>query len=163
MAETTPIQVGISEYEFSTGDRPLVTNGVGSCVVVVLNDEAAMVSGMLHFMLPKARETPNPDTNTDAKFADTGIEAMVSAFEAHGGRPNRAWAKLAGGAKMLEFDGFDAPIGDQNVEAAHADLESRDIPVRGSDVGGTEGRQVTFEPSSGTLVVRTANGTVRRL
>ncbi|SDR27765.1 chemotaxis protein CheD [Natronobacterium texcoconense] len=163
MAGTTPIQVGISEYDFSTDDRPLVTNGVGSCVVIVLVDDAGSVSGMLHFMLPKARVTPNGDSDTDAKFADTGLDAMLAAFEAHGGRPTRAWAKLAGGASMFEFDGFDVPIGEQNIEAARDGLESRNIPVRGSDLGGNEGRQVTFEPATGELVVRTADGGTRRL
>ncbi|WP_231990823.1 chemotaxis protein CheD [Natronobacterium gregoryi] len=112
-------------------------------------------------MLPESRQTGNRDH--DAKFADTGIEEMIAAFEAHGGRLTRAWAKLAGGASMFDFDGFDVPIGEQNVEAARDILAAQDVPLRATDVGGNEGRQVTFEPSSGDLLVKTADGGVRRL
>ncbi|EMA38219.1 chemotaxis protein CheD [Halobiforma nitratireducens] len=161
MAETTPIRVGIAEYGLSTDGRPLVTNGVGSCGVIVLHDDVAEVSGMLHFMLP-ARESPSPD-DPDEKFADSGLEALLSAFESHGGRRRRAWAKLAGGARMFEFDSFDAPIGEQNVEAARTGLEERSVPIRGSDVGGSEGRQVTLRPDSGEMIVNTAAGETRRL
>lgn len=161
MAETTPIRVGIADYGLSTDGRPLVTNGVGSCGVIVLHDDAAGVSAMLHFMLP-ARESPSRE-DPDAKFADAGLEVLVSAFQSHDGRPRRAWSKLAGGARMFEFDSFDTPVGEQNVAAAREGLESRNIPIRGSDVGGSEGRQVTFEPDSGELIVKTAAGTTRRL
>ena len=163
MAGTTtpPIRVGIAEYELSTDGRPLVTNGVGSCGVIVLHDDTAAISGMLHFMLP-GRESPSP-ADPDAKFADRGLEALLSAFESHGGRRRRAWSKLAGGARMFEFDSFDVPIGEQNVAAARERLESRNVSIQASDVGGTEGRQVTFEPDSGEMIVRTATGEVRRL
>lgn len=161
MAETAPIRVGISEHGLSTDGRPLVTNGVGSCGVVVLHDDTAGVSAMLHFMLP-GRESPSPE-DPDEKFADTGLEVLVSTFESNGGRTRRAWAKLAGGARMFEFDSFDTPVGEQNVAAARDGLESRNIPIRGSDVGGSEGRQVTFEPASGGMIVKTAAGKTRRL
>ncbi|AXR77054.1 chemotaxis protein CheD [Natrarchaeobaculum sulfurireducens] len=154
------IPVGVAEYALTTDERPLRTSGVGSCVVVALHDERAGVSGLLHFMLPRAESRSARDP--PAKYADTGLEAMLTEFEAAGGKPRRAWAKLAGGAKMLDFDAFDRPIGDRNAEAAQEILEDHHIPLRGTDIGGDVGRMVTFDPATGELVVKTAGGERRR-
>ena len=154
------IPVGVAEYALTTDERPLRTSGVGSCVVIALHDERAGVSGLLHFMLPRAESRSARDP--PAKYADTGLEAMLAEFEAAGGEPRRAWAKLAGGAKMLEFEAFDRPIGDRNAEAALEVLENHRIPVRGTDVGGDAGRMVTFDPATGELSIKTADGDRRR-
>lgn len=153
---TRPLPVGVAEYAISSDERPLRTSGVGSCGVVVVHDERAGVSGLLHFMLPTAGR--RADRDPDAKFADSGIEALLEAFEDAGGSRTRAWAKLVGGAKMLDFDSFDRPIGDRNVEAARDALAAHDVPIRGDDVGGDAGRMVTFEPETGSVRVKTATG-----
>ncbi|WP_230198573.1 chemotaxis protein CheD [Halopiger goleimassiliensis] len=153
------IPVGVAEYAVTDEERPLRTSGVGSCGVVVVHDERATVSSLLHFMLPEA--TGRSDPEPAAKFADVGIEAMLVEFEAWGGNPNRAWAKLAGGATMLEFDTFERPIGERNVEAARTVLEREGIPVESVDVGGDAGRMVTFDPVTGDLEIKTANGMLR--
>jgi len=153
------IPVGVAEYALSTTERPLRTSGVGSCGVVVLYDPREAIGGLLHFMLPRAAS--RADRDPVGKFADSGLEAMIEEFEAKGGNTNRAWAKVAGGAKMLEFNSFDRPIGERNVEAAETILEKRQIPIRGSDVGGSSGRTVTFYPASGELSIKTANGETR--
>lgn len=155
-----PIPVGVADYALSTDERPLRTSGVGSCGVVAIHDETARVSGLLHFMLPAA-ESGTAD-HPDAKFADAGIAALLSAFEAAGGRTSRSWAKLTGGATMIGFESFDRPIGDRNVEAARDALEANGLPLRGTDVGGDTGRQVTFDPRTGELLITTAAGERRR-
>ncbi|MXV63570.1 chemotaxis protein CheD [Natronorubrum sp. JWXQ-INN-674] len=154
--DPNPIPVGVAEYALSTDERPLRTSGVGSCGVVVIHDETACVSGLLHFMLPDAAD--GTSGHPDAKFADLGIAALLSAFESAGGRSTRAWAKLAGGATMIGFDSFDRPIGERNVEAAQTVLEARNIPLCGTDVGGDAGRKVLFYPSTGELQITTADG-----
>ncbi|ARS90085.1 chemotaxis protein CheD [Natrarchaeobaculum aegyptiacum] len=162
MEDTTrPVPVGVAEYAISSDERPLRTSGVGSCGVVVVHDERAGVSGLLHFMLPTAGR--RADRDPDAKFADSGIEALLEAFEDAGGSLARAWAKLAGGAAMLDFESFDRPIGERNVEAAREALAAHDVPVRGDDVGGDAGRMVTFDPATGTLRVKTATGERREI
>lgn len=154
--ETEPIPVGVAEYALSTGERALRTSGVGSCGVVAVHDDAAGVSGLLHFMLPDSNG--GGGRGPAAKFADSGIEAMLDAFEAEGGRPARAWAKLTGGATMIDFETFERPIGEQNVEAARTVLDRLDVPIRAADVGGDAGRRVTFYPDTGELLVKTAAG-----
>jgi chemotaxis protein CheD len=47
-----------------------------------------------------------------------------------------------------------ASIGDQNVAAARAELAARGIPIVFEDTGGTAGRSVSFDSTTGRLAVR---------
>lgn len=158
--DSEPILVGVAEYALTTDERPLRTSGVGSCGVVAVHDETAGVSGLIHFMLPCAESSD--EQGPVAKFCDSGIEAMLEEFEAEGGTASRSWAKLAGGATMISFDSFEQPIGEQNVAAARETLADRHISIRGSDVGGDAGRRVTFDPETGELQIKTADGERRK-
>lgn len=152
------VSVGIADYAVTSDGRPLKTSGLGSCVAVVIHDATVPVSGLLHFMLPDSAARNKADS--DAKFADTGLEVLLEEFRRCGGHPSRSWAVLAGGATMLEFNSVDRSIGDQNVAAARGLLEAVEIPIRESTVGGSSGRTITVDPSAGTVAVRSPDGTV---
>ncbi len=156
--DTDIVKVGVAEYALTTDERTLRTSGVGSCGVVVVHDESAGVSGLLHFMLPQAESEARAAQDPAAKFADLGIDAMLEEFQDAGGNLGRTYAKLAGGATMLSFDSFDRPIGERNVEAAQETLADRSIPIHGEDVGGDSGRQVSFDPATGELTIKTGDG-----
>nr|WP_241175249.1 chemotaxis protein CheD [Natronolimnobius sp. AArcel1] len=111
-------------------------------------------------MLPSA--TDSDEVFPPAKFADTGIQKLLSAIDAYGSEPTRVWAKLSGGARMIPFDRLEESIGEQNVTAARTALAAQDVRIRGMDVGGETGRRVTFVPRTGELVVTTADGETRR-
>ncbi|WP_126660980.1 chemotaxis protein CheD [Haloterrigena salifodinae] len=157
-----PISVGVAEYAITDEGRPLRTSGLGSCLGLVVHDDVRGVSGLLHFMLPRAAES-NGQNHSDAKFADTGIAAMLSAFVATGGDLSSASAKLAGGATMVDFDRVDTPIGSRNVEAARRELSDNGVEVVAEDTGGDAGRSLRYDPQTDELRVTGANGTERTL
>lgn len=150
--------VGVAEYAITVDDVVLVTSGLGSCVAVGLSD-GENAAGLLHVMLPTAdgRPVENP-----AKFADTGIELVVTELEAMGIHRADLVAKIAGGSEMIAFDSQARSIGERNVEAVRLALEALDIPLAGEDVGGDEGRTVEFTVD-GTLAIRSAGAGRRRL
>lgn len=111
-------------------------------------------------MLPYASEARD---STPAKFVDTGIDALISQIVAAGGNRTRLQAWLVGGSQMLEFSGGADSIGARNIDAARELLSSRSIPVVDTDVGGSHGRSIAFRPVDGSLLVRTADGTVQTL
>ncbi len=152
-----PITVGIAEYAVTDGSQPLSTSGLGSCVAVVVHDERAAVSGLLHFMLPESAKSKGRH-DAEAKFADTGIETMLADLEAAGGTPSRSWAKLAGGASMIEFSGSDRSIGERNADAAREVLADHGVSIDGTDFGGQSGRSVVFDPETGEFTVKSASG-----
>ncbi|THE63649.1 chemotaxis protein CheD [Salinadaptatus halalkaliphilus] len=155
------IVVGIADYAVTDRPRLLKTSGLGSCIGVAIYDETAGVSGLLHFMLPDSSETSG--NYADAKFADTGIPSLLEAFTAAGGVPDRSWAKIAGGASMVEFDAADRSIGDRNLEAARRELAARSIAILETDVGGDFGRSLEFDGETGTLTVNSADRSKRLL
>ncbi|MXV61782.1 chemotaxis protein CheD [Natronorubrum sp. JWXQ-INN-674] len=159
---TGSIPIGIAEYAVTGDDVPLKTSGLGSCIGVAVHDEFAGVSGLLHFMLPVAAETTSQQ-HPAAKFADTGIESMLAEFTDRGGDPARSWAKLAGGATMVEFHQTGPPIGERNATAVRRELEAANVSILESDFGGYHGRSIEFDPATGILTVTSADGTVRRL
>lgn len=151
-----PIAVGVADYAVSTDGSPLRTSGLGSCLAVVVHDERAEVGGLLHSMLPRSTES-NARHHPDGKFADTGIDALLSDMQAQGADPTRCWSKLIGGAKMLEFSSSDRAVGDRNVDAARELLDERNVSIVATDLGGTAGRSIEFDPLTGTVSITTAD------
>ncbi|WP_136716788.1 chemotaxis protein CheD [Halorientalis salina] len=148
------LKVGIAEYEVTTSGANLTTSGLGSCLGIAMYDEAAGVAGLVHVMLPSADEVD--DTN-EAKFADTGIELLVSEMERAGASTRHIEAKVAGGSDMLDFSQNGSGIGVRNVEQVEETLDSLNIPIVSQDVGGDHGRSLKLDGNSGDLTVKSAN------
>lgn len=133
------------------------TSGLGSCVGVVLYDEVKKIAGLLHVMLPDSTLGKSENQNV-AKFADTGIFALLELMKAEGVRPLSLKAKIAGGAQMFQFGTSDTiRIGPRNVEAVKRELNRLSIPIVAEDTGGSSGRTIEFDPSSCKLSIRTVN------
>jgi len=145
--------VGIAELKVSTNPGRLVTVGLGSCVGVVLYDPKARIGALIHAMLPKP--CYGMDKTNAAKYVETAIPLALSEMQKLGAEKHRITARLIGGARMftLEKDVF---IGYKNVEAAERVLKSMDINITGKETGGTIGRTVEFDVSTGRVLVKTA-------
>jgi chemotaxis protein CheD len=94
-----------------------------------------------------------------AKFADTGIGALVEKVVLNGARRAFLKAKLAGGSQMFQFSSSSDTmrIGPRNVEAVLQQLEKLKIQVLGSDVGGNKGRTIEFSPENSLLNIKIVN------
>jgi chemotaxis protein CheD len=148
------IKVGIAEYKVTTDSAMLTTSGLGSCIGVALYDESSGAAGLVHVMLPTAEDV---EGGNRAKFADTGVEALVDALESKGADTGSLQAKMAGGSDMLDFSENGSSIGSRNAKQVRATLEEFDIPIAGEDVGGDHGRSIQLKADSGDLVVKSAN------
>ncbi len=151
-------RVGIADFAVTADGAVLTTSGLGSCLGIGLLDGSAGVAGLVHVMLPTAPEDP-PNA---AKYADTGIGAVLNAMYAEGASSGRVRAKLVGGSAMFEFDSQDEPIGERNVAVTRATLDRLGIPVDAEDVGGDSGRSIRFHGDTGDLRIKSA-GTERRI
>ena len=133
------------------------TSGLGSCVGIVLYDERKKIAGMLHIMLPDSSLGKSDRINV-AKFADTGIYALMELLKAEGVRPMALKAKIAGGSQMFQFGSSDTiRIGPRNVEAVKQELKRLSIPIIAEDTGGSSGRTIEFNPTESMLNIRTVN------
>lgn len=151
------VRVGIADMNIVKQPGTIRTSGLGSCVGVVLYDETKKIAGMLHVMLPDSSLDRSNRINV-AKFADTGVYALMELLKAEGVRPMSLKAKIAGGAQMFKFGSSDTiRIGPRNIEAVKVELKRLGIRIVAEDTGGSSGRTIEFDPLTSKLSIRTVN------
>jgi chemotaxis protein CheD len=156
------LSVGVAEYHVTHNPKVLASYGLGSCVAIALYDEAKGVGGLAHVMLPDSKAISKP--GRPGRFADTAIRAMVEEMVRLGARRNRITAKIAGGAQMFTIPGALNPanvpgpapgmnIGERNVESTKRALAEMKIPLLAEDTGGSHGRTMFFDVSTGKVTI----------
>lgn len=151
------VRVGIADMNITKSPDTIRTSGLGSCVGVILYDEKKKIAGLLHVMLPDS-SLDRSDKINEAKFADTGIYALMELLKAQGVRPMSLKAKIAGGSQMFQFGSSDTiRIGPRNIEAVKNELKRLSIRIVAEDTGGSSGRTIEFDPETAMLSVRTVN------
>lgn len=150
------IQVGIGQMQIADADDTvLVAHGLGSCIGLAAYDPIARVGAMLHIMLPERKNGDQRDDNP-YKYADSGVEAMLTALRERGAFPNRLVLKASGGARVVVAAGFGDRfrIGERNIEATHAILRRLKLKLAAEDVGGNVGRTMRLHMSNGSVMVQ---------
>lgn len=157
------VTVRIGELHVLRREGVLVAIGLGSCVGVALYDPVRRVAGLAHIFLP-ASQNGRPAPDSPARYADTGVPALVEAMLQAGASPRQLQAKIAGGAQLfLRGDHSTLEVGRRNVEAVRAALASLGIPLVAEDVGGSRGRTMRLFADSGRVVVTTLGKEAREL
>jgi len=150
MAQCIFVRVG--ELAVGRGDTILASVGLGSCVAVALFDPEATIGGLAHPMLPDpsvARPGGHP-----ARFVSQAVPLLVERLAKAGALPRRLVARLVGGASMFEaFASGRAALGLRNVEAARVALARAGVGIQGEEVGGSHGRSLRFDLSTGRVLV----------
>ncbi len=144
--------VRMGELAASAGDDVLVTLGLGSCIGLALVDRARGLAGLAHIMLPTGSPGASP-----AKFADTGVPALLAELEGLGARKARLEAVLVGGAQMLGASSR-LDVGARNEAATREHLRAAGIRVVASETGGRTGRTIRVHVADGAVTVKAAGG-----
>jgi len=131
---------------------------LGSCVGIALFDPRSQWGALGHVVLPDSHGR----ASLPGKFADTAVTHMLQLLQQQGARPAGLVAKIAGGACMFQSAG-PMQIGDANVGAVLQALEAAGVKAAARDVGGTSGRRILFDCTSGMLKVESADGPSRIL
>lgn len=148
------IKVGMADMNVCCSPDSIITLGLGSCVGAVLYDPVTKICGMVHVMLPDSTTISN--NSNVAKFADTGVEALLQMVLKKGAKRERLVAKIAGGAQMFSVN-KNAPmlkVGERNVEAVKKKLKELNIRLIAEDTGENYGRTVIFYPETGEYLIR---------
>lgn len=149
------IKVGMADYKVTKAPGALITFGLGSCVGIALYDKSTKVSGLAHVMLPSSKEIRN--NSNKAKFADTGIDELLSEMIKLGARKSSIVAKIAGGAQMFSFSSQNdmLRIGERNAIASKEKLKEHRIRILSEDTGGNFGRTIELNAETGELFIKT--------
>ena len=137
-------RIHITQGELAIGgpdDDIVVATVLGSCVSLCMHDPVARAGGMNHMLLADLRVGHSASTLGAAE-----IERLINAMRRLGARPDRMRAKVFGGASML--DGM-TDIGERNARFALFWLKRENIAIEARSIGGTQARQLQFEPATG--------------
>jgi chemotaxis protein CheD len=154
MAEKSVITVGVADLKVSNDpSASLITYALGSCIGLVAYDPRAKMGGLLHLQLPESQNFEAQAQENPAKFADTGIIALVETMLSHGARKNNLVIGVFGGANMLR-DEHVFQIGIRNIRATKKMLWQAALFIKHEDVGGTSNRTVSLDLDSGLIRVK---------
>ncbi len=158
------IHVGLGEIVV-TKDATVVLSctGLGSCIAMCVYDPFSKAGGLAHMMLPTCRNK-NDISAPSVKYIDTGALLLINRLIKQGSSKENLIVKVAGGATMLQISGSgQMDIGQRNIEEIKATLSRENIPILGSEVGGTAGRSVYFFMDTGRIIIKAVNGQVMEL
>lgn len=157
------IKVGMADLNVCTEPDALTTLGLGSCVGVVLFDTVTKVAGLVHVMLPDSTKIKN--NSNAAKFADTGIDALIAMMQKKGAKKCSLIAKIAGGAQMFAFNTNSdmLRVGERNIEATKLKLKQLDIKIIAEDTGLSYGRTIEFYTENGKLLIKSVGKPLKYL
>jgi chemotaxis protein CheD len=152
------IKVGMADLQITSSPNRLKTMGLGSCVGVTLHDSITKLAGMAHIMLPSSELARDGGKNV-AKYANTAIPEMIKLLTQMGAKKANLVAKMAGGAQMFAFSSAQdhLRIGPRNVEACKEALSKWNIPIESEETGGSNGRTIELDSSTGLLYIWTVN------
>jgi chemotaxis protein CheD len=155
--------VGVGDLQVSGNpEDTIVTYSLGSCVGVCIYDPVAHVGGMLHYMLPESKISPEKAASHPYMFADTGIPALFRQAYSLGAVKGRITVRAAGGAEILDAAGL-FNIGKRNLLELRKILWKNGVMLGHSELGGSVNRTVTMEIESGEILLKTSGLGVSRL
>ncbi len=120
--------------------------GIGSCIVVTLYDSNEKKGALAHAMLPSR------NNGSDNRYVDVAIENMLDNLESMGARRQNMEAKMIGGANMFGF--IESNLANEIVSCARETLIKEGVNLIGEVIGGSQGRSVEFDVSSGIVTVK---------
>lgn len=146
--------VGMGEVQAVRGEADFSCVGIGSGIMIAAYDPKKNVGACGHFLLPSA--PPEHNVNRPGKYVDTGIAQVMGEMAALGARPKDVRVAMIGGARLFVRGEEHLPcnLGVRNVEAAHRALAEFGVSCQAQEIGGQEGRTVTFSGRDGTVKIR---------
>ncbi len=149
MGDTAPRPQNVSIGGLVVTQPPAQLRAVlGSCVGIAVFDPLRKVAGLAHAILPEA----TGESMELGKFADQAVDNLIVSLMALGAEKSRMKAKLIGGAAMFGAEANEG-LGARNVAVAGARLAQHDIAVVATATGGSKGRKMTLDPSTGKVRV----------
>ena len=126
----------------------IITTVLGSCVSVCFWDPHTALGGINHFILPQGGSAAS------ARYGNHALQMLLERVLAIGAQQETLLAYVFGGASVLPGEVAGPTLGSRNVAEAFDFLERNEIPVLRHDVGGRQGRKLTFRTADGTTLIR---------
>ncbi|MBI5150191.1 MAG: chemotaxis protein CheD [Candidatus Omnitrophica bacterium] len=153
------VLVGVGDIKIDKAPAVLSTF-LGSCVAVCLYSPSRKVGGMVHYLLPKAKEMQEGKIPKKEKYADTGIPELLRRLKnVFNIEKDDFVAKIFGGANVLRM--VNRRVGEENVAAARAILRELKIVVVSASTGGEKGYKLDFNLATGKVSCQIFNEEIK--
>lgn len=151
--------VGVADLAIGAAGEcnQIVTYALGSCIGLTAYDPVAQIGGLLHYMLPQPSVQQNAAEIKPSMFATTGLPILFRRLLERGTRRNRLVVCAAGAAQILTDSGAFA-IGRRNHTMLREIFSKDGTVIAGEDIGGDLARTMTLDLSTGTVAVKTRDG-----
>jgi chemotaxis protein CheD len=155
--------VGVADCAISKDpDETLATYALGSCVAIVMHDPVAKVGGMLHLLLPECSLDSVRGRANPFVYADTGIPELLDRILHLGAQTRRVMVRAAGGASVLNDNGF-FDIGRRNHVSVRKALWKAGLLIYAECIGGEVSRSVRLDIGTGNVWVKIGGEPEREL
>jgi chemotaxis protein CheD len=133
-------------------DDTIITYSLGSCIGMTVYDPVRKIGGMIHFMLPQSKISPDKAIGKPAMFADTGIPLLLNSMLAHGAAQERLIIKVAGGSQLMDNNKI-FNIGERNFLILRKILWTNNLLIKGQHIGGSFARTLKLDIATGRVTV----------
>jgi len=145
--EQQKISVGMGEIKLARHPDCLYSV-LGSCIGLAIVHVRLKVGVFAHVVLPDSSGRAGPP----GKYADTAIPHMLEMLREQKISRSGLVVKMTGGSQMFKTSG-PMQIGQTNADAVQAALKEVGIAVQVQEIGGTDGRRVSIDCSTGLLTI----------
>ncbi|MCP4601416.1 MAG: chemotaxis protein CheD [Proteobacteria bacterium] len=148
------ITVDIADMKVSKDPGAIiVTYALGSCIAAILYDPVRHVGGMIHYMLPLSKSSPDKAESNPAMFADTGIPRLFRSMYELGCKKEDLIIKVAGGGALYDDKGL-FNIGKRNYTVLRKMLWKSGVIITAEDVGGKKSRTARLQVDTGIVTIK---------
>ncbi len=135
-------------YVYVSVEKAIVRTVLGSCVAVCLWDKTRGIGGMNHFIYPETLE----QSKATAQYGNVATLELVRMMIRAGAKKQDLTAQLFGGASRMQRT-EEPTTGERNRLVARKVLEKAKVKIVSEDVGGSMGRKLIFDTSTGEVAV----------
>ena len=154
----TTLTVGVGDMKLSNDPNgALITYSLGSCLGVMIYDPVAKVGGLLHAMLPEAKDERNSPGFNPYKYVDAGIPLLFKEAYKLGAEKRRITVAVAGGAQILDDSGY-FNIGKRNLATLRKMFWKNGVMIDREHVEGSVSRTVKLFLADGLITLKLGGG-----
>ena len=151
--EVSEASVRPGDCRFSSeGACRLVSQGLGSDVVITAHAPGVGLSALLRFVYPDSSANPGEAKNNPWLFANTGIALLLSTLRKCGASNEDIQIQAIGAANVAEEE--TCVSGRSNELAVRKALWAEGVLLKSEDLGGEAMRAVWFDAATDRLMVR---------
>jgi chemotaxis protein CheD len=146
-------RMNIQPGEIYLAREPMILKTIlGSCVAVTFWSKRLGAGALCHGVLPRC--PPGTKESEGHRYVDYSIRYLTEQFCRLGARVQELEVKVFGGADVLPTMARSGKptIGALNCQIALEVLEAEGLRVLASDLGGTRGRTIEFNTSTGGVL-----------